>query len=231
MTIARKSVVLVATLCGLALGGCASGDSDTSAPPETTSVPAGTTTSPVETTTESSVVAEPPTQGEVEAPQESAVAPPTRTPEEAADLVPGGGGATLQPSLDQPGNVDPATFRTGSDKYNFTSPTGNISCGIWDTDGPEGRVGCQAEDGRNPFEGPQCSNAENDKVAVRVTAAGSESMCTTQGIYVDANAPVLEFGQVLSVEGVVCQSGPDDIIGCTAPAGGFTFSRGINYTY
>ncbi len=231
MTIARKSVVLVATLCGLALGGCASGDSDTSAPPETTSVPAGTTTSPVETTTESSVVAEPPTQGEVESPQESAVAPPTRTPEEAADLVPGGGGATLQPSLDQPGNVDPATFRTGSDKYNFTSPTGNIHCGIWDADGPEGRVGCQAVDGRNPFEGPQCSMAENDKVAVRVTAAGSESMCTTQGIYVDANAPVLEFGQVLSVEGVVCQSGPDDIIGCTAPTGGFTFSRGINYTY
>ncbi|OZD77486.1 hypothetical protein CH273_18505 [Rhodococcus sp. 05-339-2] len=185
----------------------------------------------METTTESSVVAEPPTQGEVESPQESAVAPPTRTPEEAADLVPGGGGATLQPSLDQPGNVDPATFRTGSDKYNFTSPTGNIHCGIWDADGPEGRVGCQAVDGRNPFEGPQCSMAENDKVAVRVTAAGSESMCTTQGIYVDANAPVLEFGQVLSVEGVVCQSGPDDIIGCTAPTGGFTFSRGINYTY
>ncbi|MEH6792841.1 MAG: hypothetical protein V7694_01795 [Rhodococcus sp. (in: high G+C Gram-positive bacteria)] len=176
------------------------------------------------TTTES------PTRLEVESPQESAVAQPTRTPEEAADLVPGGGGAILQPSGDEPGNVDPATFRTGKDKYNFTSPTGNIHCGIWGTDGLEGRVGCQAVDGRNPFEGPQCSNAENDKVAVRVTAAGSESMCTTQGIYVDANAPVLEFGQVLSVEDVVCRSGPDDIIGCTAPTGGFTFSRGINYT-
>ncbi|KZF09231.1 MULTISPECIES: hypothetical protein [unclassified Rhodococcus (in: high G+C Gram-positive bacteria)] len=175
-------------------------------------------------------MAEPPTRLEAESPQESAVAPPTRTPEEAADLVPGGG-AILQPSGDEPGNVDPVTFRTGSDKYNFTSPTGNIHCGIWDADGPEGRVGCQAVDGRNHFDGPQCSNAENDKVAVRVTAAGSESMCTTQGIYVDANAPILEFGQVLSVEDVVCRSGPDDIIGCTAPTGGFTFSRDINYTY
>lgn len=231
MTIARKSVVLVATVCGLALGGCASGDSDTSAAPDTTLVPAGTTTSPAGTSTESSVVAEPPTRLEAESPQKSAVAPSTRTPEEAADLVPGGGGAILQPSGDEAGNVDPVTFRTGSDKYNFTSPTGNIHCGIWDADGPEGRVGCQAVDGRNPFDGPQCSNAENDKVAVRVTAAGSESMCTTQGIYVDANAPILEFGQVLSVEDVVCRSGPDDIIGCTAPTGGFTFSRGINYTY
>lgn len=227
----RKAIVLVATLSLLALSGCASGDSDTSAAPDTSYVPAGTTTSPVEATTESSVVAEPPTRREVESPRESAVAPPTRTPEEAADLVPGGGGAILQPSEDEPGDVDPATFRTGSGRYNFISPTGNISCGIWDTDGAEGRVGCQAEDGRNPFEGPQCSNAENDKVAVRVTAAGSESMCTTQGIYVDANAPVLEFGRVLSVEGVVCRSGADDTIACTAPTGGFTFSRDINYTY
>lgn len=224
MGIARKSVVLVATVCGLALGGCASGDSDTSATPDTTATPSGTTTP-------SSVVAEPPTQLEAESPQESVVVPPMRTPEEAADLVPGGGGAIVQPSGDEPGNVDPVMFRTGSDKYNFISPTGNISCGIWDADGPEGRVGCQAADGRNPFEGPQCSNAENDKVAVRVTAAGSESMCTTQGIYVDANAPVLEFGQVLSVEGVVCRSGADDIVACTAPMGGFTFSRDINYTY
>ncbi|OZC57953.1 hypothetical protein CH276_23555 [Rhodococcus sp. 06-470-2] len=185
---------------------------------------------PAETAT-SSATAEPSTALEVESQQESTVAPPTRTPEEAADLVPGGGGAILQPSGDEPGNVDPATFRTGGGQYNFVSPTGNIHCGIWDADGPEGRVGCQAVDGRNPFEGPQCSNAENDKVAVRVTGAGPENLCTTQGIYVNANAPVLEFGQVLSAEGVVCESGPDDIVACTAPAGGFTFSRGINYTY
>ncbi|MCZ4516993.1 hypothetical protein O4220_00600 [Rhodococcus ruber] len=185
---------------------------------------------PAETTARSST-AEPSTALEVESPQESTLAPPTRTPEEAADLVPGGGGAILQPSGDEPGNVDPATFRTESGRYNFVSPTGNIHCGIWDADGPEGRVGCQAVDGRNPFEGPQCSNAENDKVAVRVTAAGPENLCTTQGIYVNVNAPVLELGQVLAAEGVVCKSGPDDIIGCTAPAGGFTFSRGINYTY
>ncbi|OZC94911.1 hypothetical protein CH275_28615 [Rhodococcus sp. 06-235-1A] len=181
-------------------------------------------------TTAGSATAEPSTSLEVESQQESIVAPPTRTPEEAADLVPGGG-AILQPSGDEPGNVDPATFRTESGQYNFVSPTGNIHCGIWDADGPEGRVGCQAVDGRNPFEGPQCSNAENDKVAVRVTAAGPENLCTTQGIYVNANAPVLEFGQVLSSGGVVCESGPDDIVACTAPTGGFTFSRDINYTY
>ncbi|MDZ7910447.1 MAG: hypothetical protein U5O16_02415 [Rhodococcus sp. (in: high G+C Gram-positive bacteria)] len=64
-----------------------------------------------------------------------------------------------------------------------------------------------------------------------MTDTGPENICTTQGIYVNANAPVLEFGQVLSVEGVVCQSGPDDIIACTAPSGGFTFARDINYTY
>ncbi|MBY4131316.1 hypothetical protein HQO83_23250 [Rhodococcus fascians] len=223
MKIGRKTLVPVAALCVLALSGCASGDSGTSSASDTRSVLAETTTS--------SAPAQSSTAPEDEAPQQSTVAPPTRTPEEAADLVPGGGGAILQPSGDDTGNVDPAAFRTESGRYNFISPTGNIHCGIWDADGPEGRVGCQAADGRNPFEGPQCSNAENDKVAVRVTADGSENVCTTQGIYVDANAPVLEFGQVLSVEGVVCKSGPDDTIGCTATTGGFTFSRDINYTY
>lgn len=222
MTAMRTFVVPIAALCASALMGCSGGDSATDAPAAGTTVATSTVESTTATPAVKSTTATP-------ASEESTATPPEQTPEEAADLVPGG--APFQPSGNEAGNVDPAVFLTEPGKYNFTSPTGNLHCGIWASDGPEGRVGCQAEDGRNPVEGAQCSNAANDKVAIRVTGAGSGSFCTTQGIYVDQNALVLDVGQVLSVDGVVCKSGPDDIIACTAPTGGFTFSRDINYTY
>lgn len=218
MIAARKSAVLIAAVSALlAAGACASENSQSNATPVASSSVAATPGSAAPTST----------VRESEPEQEAVVVPTTRAPEEASDLMPWN---QPRPSVDS-GTVDPALYATDPGQYNFITPSGNVQCGIWAGGSPAGQVGCQAVTGVNPAFGRTCTNAENDKFAVRVDDGGSQHLCTTQGIYTSNYPRILDYGQVLSAVGVVCTS--DDLFGvtCWGTHGAFTFGRDMNVTF
>ncbi|MFC8179743.1 hypothetical protein ACFULT_12770 [Rhodococcus sp. NPDC057297] len=225
MSVARKTALVAALSAVLAVSACSGADSDAAAPDG-----AATTDTSAVATTEA---AAPPSQSDVQAAptpepqQQAAASATTRTPEEVSDLFPWN---QPRPSLDS-GNVDPALFATDLYQYNFTTPSGNVQCGIWAGGSPAGQVGCQAQTSVAPFEGRTCTNAENDKYAVRVNDGGAQHICTTQGIYTADEPRVLEYGQVLSAVGVVCES--DEMFGvtCWGTEGAFMFARDWNVSW
>jgi hypothetical protein len=225
MSVARKTALVAALSAVLAVTACSGADSDAAAPDG-----AATTDTSAVATTEA---AAPPSQSDVQAAptpepqQQAAASATTRTPEEVSDLFPWN---QPRPSLDS-GNVDPALFATDLYQYNFTTPSGNVQCGIWAGGSPAGQVGCQAQTSVAPFEGRTCTNAENDKYAVRVNDGGAQHICTTQGIYTADEPRVLEYGQVLSAVGVVCES--DEMFGvtCWGTEGAFMFARDWNVSW
>ncbi|OZE99471.1 hypothetical protein [Rhodococcoides fascians] len=225
MSVARKTALVAALSAVLAVSACSGADSDAAAPDG-----AATTDTSAVATTEA---AAPPSQSDVQAAptpepqQQAAASATTRTPEEVSDLFPWN---QPRPSLDS-GNVDPALFATDLYRYNFTTPSGNVQCGIWAGGSPAGQVGCQAQTSVAPFEGRTCTNAENDKYAVRVNDGGAQHICTTQGIYTADEPRVLEYGQVLSAVGVVCES--DEMFGvtCWGTEGAFMFARDWNVSW
>ncbi|OZF50899.1 hypothetical protein CH293_15390 [Rhodococcus sp. 14-2470-1b] len=225
MSVARKTALVAALSAVLAVSACSGADSDAAAPDG-----AATTDTSAVATTEA---AAPPSQSDVQAAptpepqQQAAASATTRTPEEVSDLFPWN---QPRPSLDS-GNVDPALFATDLYQYNFTTPSGNVQCGIWAGGSPAGQVGCQAQTSVAPFEGRTCTNAENDKYAVRVNDVGAQHICTTQGIYTADEPRVLEYGQVLSAVGVVCES--DEMFGvtCWGTEGAFMFARDWNVSW
>ncbi|MBM7415845.1 MULTISPECIES: hypothetical protein [Nocardiaceae] len=130
--------------------------------------------------------------------------------------------------------VDPEPFANvgaDGDGYFFTSPTGNIACAIYRAPSSAGPVGCQAVTSVAPVDGPVCSNADNDKYAVRIEAAGAVHTCTTQGIYTASDAAVLQYGETLTVGDVTCVSREDGISCLLAGSNAVLLSRGANLTY
>lgn len=224
MTAMRTFVVPIAALCASALVGCSGGDSATDAPAAGTTV-ATSTVEPTTTTPAVETATPPPPGAEVSG--ESTATPPRRTPEEVSDLFPWN---QPRPSPES-GTVDPALFQTAPGLTNFTTPSGNVQCGIWAGGSPAGQVGCQAVTSVQPVDGPMCTNAPNDKYAVRVDDAGSHHLCTTQGIYTSPAPRVLEYGEVLSTSGVVCSSDVDFGVTCWGTAGAFMFARDWNETF
>ncbi len=210
MIVARKCVTLIGALSAvlLTVGACSGQDSESAAPT-------------------SSVVDQTSTVGTEPEPSQSIAIVPGIPPTEVSDLKPT---TPTRPSLDS-GNVDPTLFASDPSRFGFTTPTGNIQCSIWAGGSPAGQVGCQARTSVNPASGRTCTNAENDKFAVRVNDGGAQHICTTQGIYTSNEPRVLEYGQVLSAVGVVCSSDAATGITCWGTQGGFTFSRDINVTF
>ncbi|OZD62371.1 hypothetical protein CH263_16430 [Rhodococcus sp. 06-1059B-a] len=234
MIAARSAVVVAAVAAVLAVSGCSSEEPDGAAASETTSVaPQSTSEQPTsdqptsDQPTSDQPTSEQPPSGPAQPEQEIVIVPTAPAPEEASDLFPWN---QPRPSLDS-GNVDPALFATDLGRYNFTTPSGNIQCGIWAGGSPAGQVGCQAKTSVAPFEGRTCTNAENDKYAVRVNDGGTQHICTTQGIYTADEPRVLEYGQVLSAVGVVCES--DEMFGitCWGTEGAFMFARDWNESW
>ncbi|MGN7133753.1 hypothetical protein ACTHQY_10795 [Rhodococcoides corynebacterioides] len=130
--------------------------------------------------------------------------------------------------------VDPSGFRnTGGagEGYFLNSPSGNVSCGLFPNGSTAGFVGCQAVTSVSPASGPTCSNADNDKYAVRVESTGAVHFCTTQGMYTAQNAPVLEYGQILTVGDASCVSREEGISCLLANSNAFVLSRDANQTY
>jgi hypothetical protein len=130
--------------------------------------------------------------------------------------------------------VDPEPFANAGadgDGYFFTSPTGNIACAIYPAPSSAGPVGCQAVTSVAPVDGPVCSNADNDKYAVRIETTGAVHTCTTQGIYTASDAVVLEYGETLTVGDATCVSREDGISCLLAGSNAVLMSRGANLTY
>lgn len=215
MITVRTCVVFASVV--LTVSACSSVETDNTAAPASTGVVS--TSAPAQSA---------PAQSEPVSPdQEIVIVPMGPAPEEVSDLFPWN---QTRPSLDS-GNVDAALFATDLYQYNFTTPSGNVQCGIWAGGSPAGQVGCQAETSVAPFEGRTCTNAENDKYAVRVNDGGAQHICTTQGIYTANEPRVLEYGQVLSAVGVVCES--DEMFGvtCWGTEGAFMFARDWNESW
>lgn len=220
MSVARSAAVFAALSAVLAVNACSSGGSVSDTATGTPAVSATVAAAPPPQSATQSVATPEPQQN-------APVSPTTRTPEEVSDLFPWN---QPRPGLDS-GNVDPELFATDLYQYNFTTPSGNVQCGIWAGGSPAGQVGCQAETSVAPAEGRTCTNAANDKYAVRVNEGGAQHICTTQGIYTANEPRVLEYGQVLSAVGVVCES--DEMFGvtCWGTEGAFMFARDWNESW
>ena len=76
-----------------------------------------------------------------------------------------------------------------------------------------------------------CSNADNDKYAVRIETTGAVHTCTTQGIYTASDAAVLQYGETLTVGDATCVSREDGISCLLAGSNAVLMSRGANLTY
>lgn len=102
--------------------------------------------------------------------------------------------------------ADPDNFRGVTPRnYYFSSPSGNLYCGIFGDETPY-LAGCQAQtivknlpECNDPMRlsGPMISLIEN---------GGVEANCTSEGVYVDARNKVLEYGQQLTVGTTTCSS-------------------------
>lgn len=211
-----RYVVLVAGV-SLVLTGCRNGAETESTP--TVSATAAAPSSSAATSPAETPPGEVPTSGAA-----NATSPMTATGAATTPARPG--------SAEVP--VDPAGFRgTGGagEGYFLTAPSGNVSCGLFPNGSTAGFVGCQAVTSVPPASGPTCSNADNDMYAVRLEPTGAVHFCTTQGIYTAQNAPVLEYGQILTVGDASCVSREEGISCLLANANAFLISRDANQTY
>ncbi len=130
--------------------------------------------------------------------------------------------------------VDPANFKESNGNgagYYFASPSGNVSCGIFPGGSPAGYIGCQAGQSVDPPNGPSCTNAENDKFAVKIEDGGAQHFCTTQGLYTSPIGTVLQYGQIIEVDGSYCVSRKEGVSCAVAGNNAFGMSRESNYTY
>lgn len=108
-------------------------------------------------------------------------------------------------------------------EYRFISPSGNLNCGFdfydgWDT------VGCQSRDVPKPENSAvygvgQCSNP-----GAIAEVTGAQHTCFPDGLFVDKDALVLEYGQTISVGNLSCTS---DVTGmtCFYVSHGFAIAR------
>lgn len=209
----------MSSLAALALVGCTIGD-DASTPAST---PTTASVAPEPTSGGPSTVAAP--DGQQSGTDETAGA--------EISTVPDGNPTPARPGSAEVA-VDPELFRNSGadgDGYFLTSPSGNISCGIYPTPGAAGPVGCQAVTSVAPVDGPTCSNAENDKHAVRIEPAGAVHFCTTQGIYTAPDAAVLQYGEILTVGDASCVSREEGVSCLLAGSNAVLMSREANLTY
>jgi hypothetical protein len=154
----------------------------------------------------------------------------------APTATPPAGGGSDTPA--RPGSsevaVDPELFRSsganGEGLY-LTSPTGNVSCALFPNGSSLGYVGCQAVSSVAPPQGPVCSNADNDKYAIRIDGVSALHFCTTQGIFTTNAARVLQYGEIVTAGSVSCISREEGISCLRTGTNAFLLSRDANTTY
>lgn len=193
---ASRALVLAGLTAGLlGVSACSSPQSPPSVPSVTTTV---TVTSTATASPEASSESPTPTQ----APSTSALDPPVRS-------------------------VDPESYRgqDRNDGYFFTSPSGNLSCGILDG----GVTGCQAWSLVANL--PECDKPQtNSSPAIEFTRGQQASgFCLSEGAFF-SEALILEYGREIHVAGITCSSELTGVtcieestgLGFTAARAGFT---------
>ncbi|MCW4465857.1 hypothetical protein OK351_10105 [Glutamicibacter sp. MNS18] len=116
----------------------------------------------------------------------------------------------MQPTRSPWVSVDPTPFLSDSGNHYFTSPSGNLYCGILH-DGTQLLAGCQALSivGNLPecddpmvLSGPMISLVDDGTVG-----AG----CTSEGVYVGEAGKVLGYGERITVGAIRCSSLEDGV--------------------
>ena len=99
-----------------------------------------------------------------------------------------------QPAFPAGQAVNIANFQQGTDYY-WTSPTGRIYCGVLQV-GDAPLAGCQVF-------APSTSCGDNPDVRQPMVSWGQEpalhETCSTQGVFVRADSPALEYGQQVQI--------------------------------
>lgn len=89
--------------------------------------------------------------------------------------------------------------------YYFSSPSGNLYCGIFG-DGSQILGGCQSQTIVKNL--PECDDPMrlSGPMISLVEGGGIEAGCTSEGVFVDEVANVLEYGQQLTIGTTTCSS-------------------------
>lgn len=196
--------IIFAATVGLSLYGCGAGGTPNPASTRTVTVTEAASTAIVAATTREST---PPGPTE-----ESTISEPVGT-------------STASGRNEHFFEVDPVDFRgpDGYDGYFFISPSGNLSCGVWDWE--PALAGCQSWSLVENL--PECDDPLGGSSPAIVFFQGqpADAYCSTQGMFW-ADAPVLEYGQQLSVAGVTCTSRATGVTCVDENTGsGFTAAR------
>lgn len=196
--------LMFATTVGLSLSGCGAGG---------TSNPASTRTV---TVTEAAATAK-----VVETTRESTPPGPTEDPTMSEPV-----GTSTASGREEPFfKVAPVDFRgpDGYDGYFFISPSGNLSCGVWDWD--PALAGCQSWSLVENL--PECDDplGASSPAIEFFEGQPADAYCSAEGMFW-AEAPVLEYGQQLRVAGVTCTSRATGVTCLDENTGsGFTAAR------
>lgn len=121
-----------------------------------------------------------------------------------------------------PRTVNAMDFR-GEDQpgHFFTSPSGNLLCGIFD-EGPF-VAGCQSQSLVDNL--PSCNDpmVTWGPIISLMRSGGTDVGCTHDGVYSSSNAPVLHYGQELTVGDISCTS-RETGISCRSGSSGDSFN-------
>jgi hypothetical protein len=136
------------------------------------------------------------------------------------------------------GNVSKHEFQTANGLFFFQSPDHGIKCGIFTRGFPEG-VGCQTYLTPIPADILDCDPlGGNHSIGIQITDGEAKSYCLAQGIWIgptaeglnEAGGLVLKDGEVIEVEGAVCESKANAIT-CTKDGAGFMMSATENKVF
>ncbi|MDJ0395024.1 hypothetical protein QMK17_17000 [Rhodococcus sp. G-MC3] len=129
-------------------------------------------------------------------------------------------------------NVDARDFERGDGQYFFKTPSGNAFCAFHSSNAPGTDVGCQVHYSVPGNTGRLCLNTENNTYGVQIRNGGTvEQICTNQGIFVNTDPRVLEYGQTIGVQGDICRSTEAGVTCYSGSGSGFMISRDVNIAF
>ena len=136
------------------------------------------------------------------------------------------------------GNVSKHEFQTANGQFFFQSPDHSIKCGIFTRGFPEG-VGCQTYLTPIPEDLHDCEPlGANNSIGIQVVDGKANAYCLGQALWIgpaaegmsEAGGLELKDGQVIDVDGAVCESKANAIT-CTKDGAGFLMSPTENKIY
>lgn len=152
----------------------------------------------------------------------------------SSDPTPSSTGSVSTPSTSAPGQTTapaPVTTTTRSSRLRYLntwqSPSGNVICRV-ESYGFNAQVACQIGNKHYPRPGDaaRCAGAGAGDNAVRLSAGSSARWACVSDYWGGANVPVLDYGEVVRVGPLVCESTTASLT-CWQPGSpyGFSLSR------